>query len=111
MTFKGWFIPIQFYIFIKYRPGETGVKSEKFKNQTLNTDYYVFELDQNDKPIKASDGEATINSMQYKVVYKNETDSTKTNNAKVGETVTVTNKSRTKYYLQQVVWEPWFTGY
>lgn len=81
---------------IKYRPGETGVKSEKFKNQTLNTDYYVFELDQNDKPIKASDGEATINSMQYKVVYKNETDSTKTNNAKVGETVIVTNKSRTK---------------
>ena len=81
---------------IKYRPGETGVKSEKFKNQTLNTDYYVFELDQNDKPIKASDGEATINSMQYKVVYNNETDSTKTNNAKVGETVIVTNKSRTK---------------
>lgn len=81
---------------IKYRPGETGVKSAKFKNQTLNIDYYVFELDQNDKPIKASDGEATINSMQYKVVYKNETDSTKTNNAKVGETVTVTNKSRTK---------------
>lgn len=81
---------------IKYRPGETGVKSEKFKNQTLNTDYYVFELDQNNQPIKASDGEATINSMQYKVVYNNETDSTKTNNAKVGETVTVTNKSRTK---------------
>lgn len=81
---------------IKYRPGETGVKSAKFKNQTLNTDYYVFELDQNDKPIKASDGEATINSMQYKVVYNNETDSTKTNNAKVGETVIVTNKSRTK---------------
>lgn len=81
---------------IKYRPGETGVKSEKFKNQTLNTDYYVFELDQNNQPIKASDGEATINSMQYKVVYKNETDSTKTNNAKVGETIVVTNKSRTK---------------
>lgn len=81
---------------IKYRPGETGVKSAKFKNQTLNTDYYVFELDQNDKPIKASDGEATINSMQYKVVYNNETNSTKTNNAKVGETVIVTNKSRTK---------------
>ena len=81
---------------IKYRPGETGVKSAKFKNQTLNTDYYVFELDQNDKPIKASDGEATINSMQYKVVYKNETNSTETNSAKVGETVTVTNKSRTK---------------
>ena len=81
---------------IKYRPGETGVKSAKFKNQTLNTDYYVFELDQNDKPIKASDGEATINSMQYKVVYNNETNNTETNSAKVGETVTVTNKSRTK---------------
>ena len=81
---------------IKYDPTDKGVKTAKFKNQKLNTDYYVFELDQNDKPIKASDGEATINSMQYKVVYKNETDSTKTNNAKVGETVTVTNKSRTK---------------
>ena len=81
---------------IKYDPTDKGVKTAKFKNQKLNTDYYVFELDQNDKPIKASDGEATINSMQYKVVYKNETDRTKTNNAKVGETVIVTNKSRTK---------------
>lgn len=82
---------------IKYRPGETGVKSAKFKNPIdLNQTYYVFEIGQNNQPIKASDGEATINSMQYKVVYKNETDSTKTNNAKVGETVIVTNKSRTK---------------
>lgn len=81
---------------IKYDPTDKGVKTAKFKNQKLNTDYYVFELDQNDKPIKASDGEATINSMQYKVVYNNKTDSTKTNNAKVGETVIVTNKSRTK---------------
>lgn len=83
-------------ISIHYDPGDTEIKSAKFKNQKLNTDYYVFELDQNDKPIKASDGEATINSMQYKVVYNNETDSIKTNNAKVGETVIVTNKSRTK---------------
>lgn len=81
---------------IKYDPGDKDVKSAKFKNQKLNTDYYVFELDKNNQPIKASDNEATINSMQYKVVYKNETDSTKTNNAKVGETVIVTNKSRTK---------------
>lgn len=81
---------------IKYDPGDKDVKSAKFKNQKLNTDYYVFELNKNDQPIKASDDEATINSMQYKVVYNNETDSTKTNNAKVGETVTVTNKSRTK---------------
>ena len=81
---------------IKYDPTDKGVKTAKFKNQKLNTDYYVFELDQNDKPIKASDGEATINSMQYKVVYNNETNSTETNSAKVGETVIVTNKSRTK---------------
>lgn len=83
-------------ISIHYDPGDTEIKSAKFKNQKLNTDYYVFELNKNDQPIKASDGEATINSMQYKVVYNNETDSTKTNNAKVGETVIVTNKSRTK---------------
>ena len=82
---------------IKYDPGDKDVKSAKFKNPIdLTKDYYVFEIGQNNQPIKASDGEATINSMQYKVVYKNETDSTKTNNAKVGETVIVTNKSRTK---------------
>ena len=82
---------------IKYNPGDTDVKSAKFKNPVdLTKDYYVFEIGQNNQPIKASDNEATINSMQYKVVYKNETDSTKTNNAKVGETVIVTNKSRTK---------------
>lgn len=84
-------------ISIHYDPKDKDVKSAKFKNPIdLTKDYYVFELNQNDQPIKASDGEATINSMQYKVVYKNETDSTKTNNAKVGETVIVTNKSRTK---------------
>lgn len=82
---------------IKYDPGDTETKSAKFKNPIdLTKDYYVFEMGQNNQPIKASDDEATINSMQYKVVYKNETDSTKTNNAKVGETVIVTNKSRTK---------------
>lgn len=82
---------------IKYDPSDTDVKSAKFKNPVdLTKDYYVFEIGQNNQPIKASEGEATINSMQYKVVYNNETDSTKTNNAKVGETVIVTNKSRTK---------------
>ena len=84
-------------ISIHYDPKDKDVKSAKFKNPIdLNQTYYVFEIGQNNQPIKASDGEATINSMQYKVVYKNETDSTKTNNAKVGETVIVTNKSRTK---------------
>lgn len=84
-------------ISIHYDPKDKDVKSAKFKNPIdLTKDYYVFEIGQNNQPIKASDDEATINSMQYKVVYKNETDSTKTNNAKVGETVIVTNKSCTK---------------
>lgn len=84
-------------ISIHYDSKDKDVKSAKFKNpMDLTKDYYVFEIGQNNQPIKASDGEATINSMQYKVVYKNETDSTKTNNAKVGETVIVTNKSRAK---------------
>ena len=82
---------------IKYDPGDTEIKSAKFENPgDLTKDYYVFEIGQNNQPIKASDGEATINSMQYKVVYKNETNSTEKNSAKVGETVIVTNKSRTK---------------
>lgn len=84
-------------ISIHYDSKDKDVKSAKFKNPIdLTKDYYVFEIGQNNQPIKASDGEATINSMQYKVVYKNETNSTETNSAKVGDTVTVTNKSRTK---------------
>lgn len=84
-------------ISIHYDPGDTEIKSAKFKNPIdLTKDYYVFEIGQNNQPIKASDGEATINSMQYKVVYNNETNSTETNSAKVGDTVIVTNKSRTK---------------
>ena len=84
-------------ISIHYDSKDKDVKSAKFKNPIdLTKDYYVFEIGQNNQPIKASDNEATINSMQYKVVYKNETNSTETNSAKVGETVTVTNKSRTK---------------
>lgn len=81
-------------ISIHYDPKDKDVKSAKFKNQKLNTDYYVFELDQNEQPIKASDSEATINSMQYKVVYDNNGNAT--NKAQVGDTVTVTNMSRTK---------------
>lgn len=84
--------------YIKYKPGDTVVKSAKFKNpDNLKGTYYVFELDQKGEPIKASDDEATINSMQYKVVYKSNSEATNVANAaKVGDTVTVTNKSRTK---------------
>lgn len=79
---------------IEYGPNDTGVKSAKFKNpDNLEGTYYVFELDKNNQPIQASD-EATINSMQYKVDYEN--NKVTTNSAKVGDTVIVTNKSRTK---------------
>ena len=71
--------------------------SAKFKNpDDLDGTYYVFELDQNNQPISAS-SEANINSMQYKVVYESNSKATNiANAAKVGDTVTVTNKSRTK---------------
>ena len=86
--------------YITYGPNDSeDVLSAKFKNpDNLKGTYYVFELDQNGKPIQASAKEATINSMQYKVVYEsNSKDNSKaTNIAKVGDTVTVTNKSRTK---------------
>lgn len=73
---------------IEYNPGDKGVKTAKFKNQELNTTYYVFELDDKNQPIKASQG-ATINKQQYIVTYSN-------NAAKCGDTVTVTNQSHTK---------------
>lgn len=83
---------------IKYGPNDTDVKSAKFKNpDDLDGTYYVFELDKNGNPIQASATEATINSMQYKVVYESNSKATNiANAAKVGNTVTVTNKSRTK---------------
>lgn len=85
-------------ISIHYDPKDKDVKSAKFKNPVdLTKTYYVFEIGQNNQPIKVSDGEATINSMQYKVVYESNSEATNiANAAKVGDTVTVTNKSHTK---------------
>lgn len=74
---------------ITYNPGDdTEVKTAKFKNLDLNKTYYVFELDDNKRPIKASQ-EATINKQQYTVTYSK-------NAAQRGDTVTVTNQSHTK---------------
>lgn len=88
---------------IEYNPKKPeDVLSAKFKNpDDLDGTYYVFELDQNNQPISASATEATINSMQYKVFYESnskvyENNSETPNIAKVGDMVTVTNKSRTK---------------
>lgn len=85
------------YIEIKYDPSDTGVKSAKFKNPVdLTKTYYVFELDDQNQPITDRSKEVTINTMNYQVVYKNETKGTETSSAEVGDTVIVTNKSRTK---------------
>lgn len=78
---------------ITYNANDTEVKSIKFKNPAENGPYYVFELDDNDQPIDAST-EVTINNLQYKVTYTN--NNTASNEAKIGDTVTVTNQSYTK---------------
>ena len=75
---------------ITYNPGDTNVKTAKFKNQDLSKPYYVFELDDKNQPIKASkEAKATINNQQYIVTYSK-------NAATCGDTVTVTNQSHTK---------------
>lgn len=79
---------------IIYNASETQEKSAKFINLDLNKTYYVFELDDDNKPIVNSSKEVTINKLQYTVDYKTEGKST--NAATNGQTVTVTNRSRTK---------------
>lgn len=80
---------------ITYNAGKTQEQSVKFINLELGKTYYVFELDDNGKPIVDSSKEVTINKLQYTVEYKNEKDEF-TNAATNGQTVTVTNRSRTK---------------
>ena len=79
---------------ITYSPGDTVVKTAKFKNLALNTTYYVFELDDNNQPIKVSQ-EATINKQQYTVKYSS-TNKTSVNAAICGDTVNVTNQNHIK---------------
>ena len=79
---------------ITYNAGETQEKSVKFINLDLSETYYVFELDDDNKPIVDTSKEVTINKLQYTVDYKREGEST--NAATNGQTVTVTNRSRTK---------------
>ena len=81
---------------IIYNAGDTQDKSVKFENLDLNKTYYVYELDNQGNPITDTSKEVTINTMNYQVVYKNETTNTDTSSAKNGETIVVTNKSRTK---------------
>lgn len=81
---------------ITYSANDNPDKSVKFENLELNKTYYVYELDDQDKPITDTSKEVTINTMNYQVVYKNETQNTDTSSAQNGETIVVTNKSRTK---------------
>ena len=81
---------------ITYSANDNPDKSVKFENLELDKKYYVYELDDQDKPITDTSKEVTINTMNYQVVYKNETQSTDTSSAQNGETIVVTNKSRTK---------------
>ena len=79
---------------ITYKAGEAQEKTAKFINLDLNKTYYVFELDDKGNPIVNSSQEVTINKLQYTVDYKREDELT--NAAMNGQTVTVTNRSRTK---------------
>lgn len=81
---------------ITYSANDNPDKSVKFENLDLNKTYYIYELDDQGIPITDTSKEVTINTMNYQVVYENETNSTEPNSAKVGDTVIVTNKSRTK---------------
>lgn len=79
---------------ITYKAGETKEQSVKFINLDLNKTYYVFELDDEKKPITDSSKEVSVNKLQYSVDY--EVEGASTNAAQIGQTVTVTNRSRTK---------------
>lgn len=81
---------------ITYSANDNPDKSVKFENLELDKTYYVYELDDKDQPITDTSKEVTINTMNYQVVYKNETKNTDTSSARNGETIVVTNKSRTK---------------
>ena len=90
---EGTGVPIQTKT-ITYKAGETKEQSVKFINLELNQIYYVFELDDEKKPITDSSKEVSVNKLQYSVDY--EVEGASTNAAKIGQTVTVTNRSRTK---------------
>lgn len=76
-------------ISIQYDEGSTDTKSEKFIDLDLGKTYYVYELDDQNNPIKDS-GVHVINRLEYITSYS-------TNNAvQNGATVTVTNQSRVK---------------
>ena len=90
--------PLQM-ITITYNAAETGSKTAKFTNLDLKKTYYVFELDDNGKPITDSTTVATVNKMEYFTSYEKPQTAgatTGVNSAVNGDTVTVTNQIRVK---------------
>lgn len=81
-------------IWIKYNEGSTKADSNKFINLDLGKTYYVYELDDQKKPITDSNVHV-INGLEYLTTYKT-SNAIQSNVAKNGDTVTVTNQSRTK---------------
>ena len=82
---------------ITYNAGETETKTAKFVDLELDKTYYVFELDDEGKPIKDPAAVAVVNGMEYFTSYKTNTASSSVSNSAVsGDTVTVTNQSRVK---------------
>lgn len=79
---------------ITYSTGETEEKTTKFINLDLDTTYYVFELDDEGRPITNTSQEVTVNKLPYVVDYKVKEEST--SKAVVGDEVIVTNSLRTK---------------
>ena len=79
---------------ITYSTGETKEKFTKFINLDLNTPYYVFELDDEGRPITNTSQEVTVNKLPYVVDYRVNGEST--SQAVVGNQVIVTNSLRTK---------------
>lgn len=80
--------PIQ-TIEITYNTRDLNTNTEKFEDLNLNEVYYVYELDDQNNPIKDS-GVHVINRLEYITSYS-------TNKAvQNGDTVTVTNQSRVK---------------
>lgn len=79
---------------ITYSANDNPDKSVKFENLELDKTYYVYELDDQDKPITDTSKEVTINTMNYQVVY--EKNGITLSSEKNSEKIVVTNKSRTK---------------
>ena len=79
---------------ITYSTGETEEKYTKFINLELDTIYYVFELDDEGRPITNTSQEVTVNKLPYVVDYKVKEEST--SKAVLGDEVIVTNSLRTK---------------